>query len=567
MAFLLSPTSWRAALGTFSKKDQVIFISLIFVAMISLLILARAFDERYANLSPLHGGTFREGVVGSPRFVNPLLAISDTDRDLVNLVYAGLMRHDNAGGFEPELAASYEISPDGLVYTFHLRDNLVWHDGQALTSDDVLFTIERARNPAIRSPLRAQWEGVTIEKIDERTLRFMLPKPYAPFLAATTIGILPKHLWNSIAPQEFTLSQLNRSPIGAGPYRVASFTEEKERGISSYTLKAFSRYALSPPFIGRFIISIFPNEDELRIAFRRGDIDAFGALSPAKSFDLTPSSRIQRIPLPRLVGVFFNQEKNRLLALRPIRQALWHATDSERIVREALGMEASLVGSPLPHRLASIRSGQEDERPFAYDLAQAKKIIEEARAKNKKIPPLSFRLATAANPQLVSVASLLKKMWEEAGFSVELQIFDVADLERNIIRPRDYDALLFGQVVGYYPDPYAFWHSSQRVDPGLNIANYSNVKVDKLLEEARSTIDPVTQETLYDSFIKILSDDIPAIFLYRPVYVYAIPQTMRGVSLEFINLPSGRFEHAEKWYLLEERTWNFLPNVLNKFIL
>lgn len=542
--------------------------------MISLLLLARAFDERYAGLSPLRGGTFREGVVGSPRFINPLLAISDTDRDLVKLVYAGLTRYDGAGGFEPELAASYEISPDGLSYIFHLRENLVWHDDQPLTADDVLFTIERVRNPAIRSPLRAQWEGVTIKKIDERTLQFTVLKPYAPFLAATTLGILPKHLWNTVTPQEFTLSQLNRSPVGAGPYRVASFQEKKEQGISSYTLKAFSRYALSPPFIGRFIISIFPNEEELRIAFRRGDIDAFGVLSPAKSLDLTPSVRIMRIPLPRVVGVFFNQEKNGLLALRPIREALWHATDSERIAREALGGEASPVGSPLPHR-------QIGERPFVYDPDQAKKIIEQERAmptlpagkaggrqaKNKKFPPLTFRLATAANPQLVSVASLLKKMWEEAGFSVELQIFDVADLERNIIRPRDYDALLFGQVVGYYPDPYAFWHSSQRADPGLNIANYSNVKVDQLLEEARSTTDPVKQEALYDSFIKILSDDVPAIFLYRPVYVYAIPQTIRGVSLNLINLPAGRFDHVEKWYLLEERTWNFLPNVLNKFIL
>ncbi len=550
----------RAAVSHFSKKDQVIFISLLFVAMISLLILARAVDERYANLSPLRGGTLREGVIGSPRFVNPLLATSDTDHDLVNLLYAGLMRHDNAGGFEPELAASYEISPNGLMYTFHLRDNLVWHDGQPLTTEDILFTIERARNPAIRSPLRAQWEGVAIEKIDERTLRFMLPKPYAPFLAATTLGILPKHLWNSINPQEFTLSSLNRSPIGAGPYRVDSFKEKKEEGVSSYTLKAFPRYALSPPFIGRFIISVFSNEEELRLALRSGDIDAFGALSPAKSLDLTPSSRVMRIPLPRLVGVFFNQEKNDLLASRLIRQALWRATDGERIVREALGGEASLIASPLPHR-------DGDERPFAYDPAQAKKNIEQERAKNKKLPHLAFRLATAANPQLTSIASLLKAMWEEAGFSVELQIFDVADLERNIIRPRDYDALLFGQVVGYYPDPYAFWHSSQRTDPGLNIANYSNVKVDAFLQEARSATDPTKQEMLYDSFIKVLSDDVPAIFLYRPVYVYAIPQTMQGISLDLINLPSGRFEQVEQWYLREERTWDFLPNFLNKFIL
>ena len=560
MAFSFSPTSLRAILSNFSKKEQIYFILFIFAAMISLLILLRALDERYADISPLAGGTFREGVVGSPRFINPLLALSDTDHDLVNLVYAGLMRHDGAGGFEPELAESYEISPDGLTYTFRLRENLVWHDSKPLTVEDILFTIERARNPAIRSHLRAQWEGIVAEKIDERTVQFTLSKPYAPFLAATTLDILPKHLWNNVTPQEFTLSSLNRSPVGAGPYRVASFKEEKEKGIRSYTLKAFSRYALADPLIKRVVISIYSNEEELRSAFRDGEVDAFGVISPARPLDLATQSRLLRIPLPRLVGVFFNAEKNTLLASHALRQALWHATDSERIAREALGGEASLISSPLPHQ-------QEKERLLAYDLARAKKIIEQERGKNKKLPPLSLRLATAANPQLTSVASLLKEMWEEAGFSVELQIFDVADLERNVIRPRDYDALLFGQVVGYYPDPYAFWHSSQRADPGLNIANYSNINVDKLLEEARATVDPKKQEALYDSFIKLLSDDLPAIFLYRPVYVYAIPKIMKGVSLNLINLPTGRFEQVEQWYLQEERTWDFLPNLLNKFIL
>jgi len=558
MTFSFSLASFRAAIKRFSKKEQAVFIALLLGAMISLLFLIRALDARYAALAPLKSGTFREGVVGSPRFINPLVAISDTDRDMVNLIYAGLMRADGSGGFEPELAASYEISPDGLAYTFRLRDNLIWHDNHPLTSDDVIFTIEQARNPALRSPLRAQWEGVVIEKIDDRALRFTLSKPYAPFLAAATLGILPKHLWQNVTSQEFTLSLLNRTPIGAGPYRVSSFREEKEKGIRSYTLKAFSGYALGTPFISRVMVMIYANEEEMRRAFRNGEIDAFGAISPL-SLD-GADARVIRVPLPRLVGIFFNQEKNEILASLSIRRALWHAIDSERIAAEALGGEASLIASPLPHRPASAH-------PFAYDRNRAKTIIEEERAKNKKLPPLAFRLATAANPQLVAVASLIKEMWENAGFTVELHIFDVSDLERNVIRPRDYDALLFGQVIGYYPDPYAFWHSSQRLDPGLNIAHYSNIKVDKLLEEARNTVDPAEQETLYNSFIKIILNDVPAIFLYRPVYVYVMPSAIKGVTIELINSPSGRFEQIEQWYLQEERRWPALPNIFNNFIL
>jgi peptide/nickel transport system substrate-binding protein len=539
-----------------SKREQILFVALLFVAMISSLFLLRAFDERYAVLKPLRGGTLHEGVVGSPRFVNPLLAISDTDRDLVNIIYAGLMRPDGKGGFDLELAQSYEISEDGLRYTFHLRPNLVWHDGQPFKSDDVLFTIEWARDPALRSALRAQWEGVQIEKIDDLTISFVLTKPYAPFLAATTLGILPKHRWEHLSPQEFTLSPLNRSPIGMGPYHVTSFKEQGEGGIRSYTLKAFSDYALGKPFINRVFIDIYANEETLRVAYAQKDIDTMGIISPTDPIPLRTSSRFVRLPLPRLVGVFFNPDQNEFLKSHALRAALWQATDIERIITEALGGEATPLSSPLPHLVT-------ETKPPAFNPEKARDAL--ADFDEKDIP--TFRLATAANPQLIAVAHLLKEMWEEVGFQVEIQIFEVADLERNVIRPREYDALLFGYVVGYRPDPFAFWHSSQRNDPGLNIANYSNATVDRLLEETRSTVDREKQEKIYQAFATEILNDLPAIFLYRPVYVYALPTRLQGVNLELLDLPAGRFGAIEQWYLNVERQWNFLPNFLKNFIL
>lgn len=542
----------------FSKKEQILFVALLVIAMLSSLFLLRLFDERYAAPAALSGGTLREGVVGSPRFINPLLAISDTDRDLVNLIYAGLMRPDGKGGFEPELAASYDISDDGLRYTFHLRENLIWHDGKPLTSDDILFTIKSVREPALRSPIRAQWEGIQIERLDDRTIQFILTKPYAPFLAATTLGILPQHLWNNFSPQEFTISSLNRSPIGAGPYRVDSLKEQTGGGIRSLTLKTFSDYALGKPFIKRMIVHIYPNENELRTAYQQGEIDAMGMISPTTPLTPPASARIARLPLPRLIGVFFNPDHNKLLDSLAIRTALWHATDTDRIINEALGGEGAPLASPLPHVM-------HDKKIPAYDLEQARAML--AKEQDDKESPPAILLVTAANPQLSAVAALLKEMWEQAGFQVELQIFEVADLERNVIRPREYDALLFGQVIGYHPDPFAFWHSSQRADPGLNIANYSNIKADRLLEQARSAIEASEREIIYQSFVQELLRDLPAIFLYRPLYVYAAPARLHGIELELLDSPAGRFNAIEQWYLLTERRWPFLPNFFKNFIL
>ncbi|MEK7480563.1 MAG: ABC transporter substrate-binding protein [Patescibacteria group bacterium] len=549
----------RFLFAYFSKKEQFLFVLFAFAAMVSSLVLLRFFDERYATLAPLGGGTLREGVVGSPRFINPLLAISDTDRDLVNLIYAGLMRPDGQGGFEPELAESYEISEDGLRYTFHLKKNLLWHDGKFFGSDDVLFTIGWVRDPALRSPLRAQWEGVRVEKIDEYTITVALDKPYAPFIGATTLGILPKHRWEHLTPQEFTVTPLNRSPIGMGPYRVASFEEQGEGGIRSYTLKAFSEYALGKPYINRVIIEIFPNEEELRAAYQNETIDAMGIISP--SFPLAPraSSHFMHFPLPRLVGVFFNPAHNELLDSFAIREALWHATDTERIINEALGGQATSITSPLPYVVPK-------KQMPTYDPQKARQAIVSNKDYDEENPPI-FQLVTAANPQLAAVAKLLKEMWEQAGVRVEVQIFEVTDLERNVIRPREYDALLFGQVVGYNPDPFAFWHSSQRTDPGLNIANYSNVKVDKILEEARSTNEAEKRDTLSQSFVDELLNDLPALFLYQPLYVYAAPTRLEGINTDLLDLPAGRFSNVEQWYVMTEHRWNFLPSFLKDFIL
>jgi len=184
-----------SAISSLTFKEQLIFIFFVLLLIVSSFTLLWKVNETMLVKIPAKGGSFTEGVVGTPRFANPLFAVSDADRDVTTLVYSGLLRATEGGNLVPDLAKRFEISEDGLAYTFILKDDLVWHDGKPITADDIVFTVEKAQDPTLRSPKRASWDGVTVEKINDKEVRFTLLQPYTPFLENTTMGILPKHIW------------------------------------------------------------------------------------------------------------------------------------------------------------------------------------------------------------------------------------------------------------------------------------------------------------------------------------------------------------------------------------
>src|SRR3989344_7648779 len=202
---------------------------------------------------PSFGGSFTEGLVGSPRFINPLLAISDTDRDLTSLIYSGLLKTSNENGFTLDLAKSYEINEAGTIYNFLIKENVYFHDGKEVTADDVIFTIEKALDEVIKSPKKLNCEGVLVEKINNKEIRFTLAKPYTPFLEALTLGILPKHIWENVTPEEFPFSQFNIDPIGSGPYQIQKIIRNSGGIPTSIELLSFKKYSLGQPKIKSII--------------------------------------------------------------------------------------------------------------------------------------------------------------------------------------------------------------------------------------------------------------------------------------------------------------------------
>lgn len=582
-----------AMIRQFSATEKVVFGVLVLILTVSALSMLVRVNNMFMVPIPSRGGSLAEGIIGLPRLVNPVIAVSDTDRDISALIYAGLMRYSH-GHLVGDLAKSYTISDDGLTYTFVLRDDIRFHDGTAVTTDDVEFTINKIQNPAIQSPRRVDWKDVTVEKVGTSEIRFTLKQPYAPFLNNFTVGILPKHIWKNVDANQFIFSQYNIEPIGAGPYELASIDRDNGGIPVSYNLVPFTRYQGGQAYISDISMHFFPNETTALDALKRGQIDSIAAVSSASAAQVATSTsniHVLTAPLPRIFAIFLNQN-NTVLANKEVRQALDMSLDKNSLIDSALGGYGVRVDGPVPFGTftqtlsattlrqtgtptsAAATSSQNNQNKDAArkllekngwvmgsDGIYTKTTRKNAKDKDGVVQSLQFSIATADAPELKQTAEFVRQEWRSIGVDVTVKVFESGDLTQDIIRQRKYDALLFGEVIGKDLDLYAFWHSSQRIAPGLNLSMYVNAKTDKLLEDARKTSDESIRLSKYAEFESLVKSDIPAIFLYSPNFIYIVPERLRGLSLNQVTTAWDRWNDVNEWYITTDSVWKFMPAV------
>lgn len=560
-----SKRGFRGILRTFSTAERLMLYVLLLALFLSGLVLLAAANKKVSTEIPTQGGSLTEGAVGTPRFVNPLLAASQVDTDMTSLIYSGLVRADGNGGFIPDIAERYEISEDGTVYTFHLRESLTFHDGSPLNAEDVLFTVALAQQPEVKSVRRADWEGVRAEAPDPLTVIFTLPHAYAPFLENTRMGILPKELWESVPVEEIPFSSLNTHPVGSGPYRISDIHLDETGAPDIYKLRAFKNFALGMPHIRKFTYHTFANIDTLVAAYEDDTIDSFVADSPkALSRTITESGEMHTVPLARIFGIFFNQNHAAILAKAEVRAALDAAIDKDALIREVLGGFGYTIDGPIPPGLLTTT---ESTTTTARGTEAAREILTRNGWKfstasstdgawTKGSDTLSMNLATADTEELAATAEAVAAAWRAAGIPTTVQVYPLTEFNQNILRPRSFDAILFGEVVGRSLDLFAFWHSSQRNDPGLNLALYTSSDADRLLASSRASIDSEKRAGFLREFLETLAADRPAVFLYSPSLAYIVPTRIKGVDLETLATPSDRFASVHTWYRDTERVWN-----------
>lgn len=544
-----------------SKRERYLLLGFLVVGIAAIISIPFTSYFHFTVPEASAGGSFSEGIMGEPRLVNPLLAqANDADRDLTSLIFSGLMKYNEDGKLVPDLAKSApEISSDGLTYTVYLKENALWHDGSKVTADDVIFTIQTAQNPDYVSPQRVSWQGVDIEKVNDFTVRFRLKNKYAQFANNLTVGIIPKHLWQYVKPINFSLSELNLKPIGSGPYQFDNLKKNKTGQIESYDLKAFDQYYDGRPYVDTMTLKFYPSEDAMIDAYNKNDIQNLSFISGQNVSKLKYKSRIdiKQLKLPRFFAAFFNQENSKILADKNVRLALNHATDRDAIVSKILGGKGMIVNSPMASGILDINSNVET---YPFDLNKAKDILkadgwidsDNDGILNKKDTKLSIKITTSTWPELMDVANMLKDQWKTVGVDVTVEALPISQLQQ-VIKDRNYQVLVFGEILNIDPDPFSLWHSSQKHDPGLNLALYDNKTADKLLEDARQTINPLERMKKYDDFQKIVIDDAPAVFLYSPYYLYAQAKGIHGFTTSLISMPSDRFMNVEHWYIDTDR--------------
>lgn len=537
-----------------SPLELVIFTVLAITLIASTIILAGNLQSELSESTPTRGGTYTEGIIGFPQYINPVLARTDADKDAAALIYAGLTKLTADGEIELDLAARMETSPNGETYTFTLRDDAYFHDGHPVTAEDVVYTIDMIQNQRINSPLQADWSGVLVREVDEKTVAFDLPQAFQSFPFNTRIGILPKHLWNEETTASFPFSSLNTLPIGAGPYKVSDVSRSSEGIPTSYKLTASDSVHRSP-LISRINLRFFGDSEKLNESFRNRDIDGMYGSNPADVTSLL-SQGIQVLdqPLNRVFAVYFNQNNNEQLVDSDVRQALNLAVSKQDIIDEVLHGYGTPLSGPVPS--ATEDSDSSDPERASQLLTAAGWDLDDGRRINDDGEILSISLTTAAIPELENAANIITARWEELGVTVDLTSVTTSDLLRDIIRPRNYEALLFGQSLSQSGDLHPFWHSSGQDDPGLNLSMYANTSVDESLTSWRTATSSTEQTELRQGVLDSIIEDQPAIFLYAPSFIYLLPDRIQNAVMPPITTPSDRFARIHEWFISTDQLWS-----------
>lgn len=522
--------------SVFSLSERRVFFAAVAVFFISGISgLALAVGEN-SIMVPIKGGAYHEGFVGQPIALNPITSQNPIDQEISSMIFSRL------GG----LLSVYDASSDGRIFNLKLKEGLKWDDGEPLTSDDIIFTIRTVQNPEVNSPFLKSWQGVAAERGSELQIKLTLPLPYVFFKNnIERLPIIPKHIFGGIPTENFRLSDYNLEPVGSGPYKFESFTKRKDGFITRYHFVPNENYSGKEPYIKDFYFNFFQNSADLSQAARLHEVNGFGSAAPV-DFDVSGARGVaeEKIPMSDYYALFFNQNSNPLLKEKNIRLALSYAVNRDRIIQEALGGNAEKTGAlglPSPE----------------YNPQLAKQMLADFKAKNKnEAVDITFTIPDAEFTK--KAAELIKKDWEEAGANqVRIITFNPNEPGNATVKSRDYEILLFGNVLENPNDIFPFWHSSQSLYPGLNLALYQNQQADNIMENVRQTADESKQKDLADQARKTVLADAPAIFLFSLPYTYIHSADLGGFirppAGNFLASPTDKFINANEWYVAEVR--------------
>ncbi len=544
-------------LRSYSIEEKVISL-VVGILVIGLIVQSGIEFFKNPGLFTDEGGTYTEGLVSDkPVILNPLYVdFSEANREASSLIFNGLTKYDpDLGAFVGDLA-ELSINEEGTVYTFKLKDNIYWHDGEPVTADDVYFTYhDIIQDPDFQNPIiKANFDGVEIKQTDDRTVEFVLTKPNSFFITNLNVGVLPKHLLENISVLDLPQEQFNLEPIGTGPYMVNQPVESTDDGRQRIFLTLNQNYFGKMPNIENIRFHVYMGSDLL--AQEKGTVNVIAKVPKEIMSEIEESNRFWFInyELPQYTAVFINMN-NDDLKKEKVRIALQKAIDKTKLLEELPNKTA--VDTPLMDLDQSEWLNQSNveeangalfDSGYKYDEAGENAYRKNADGENLKFVMLVRQLdqGTSAADDIEKVVNFLVESWKNIGVEIEVQYVGVDEFGQRV-QNRDYDLLLTGESLGYNLDTYSYWHSSQADGNGLNLSNYKSFAADSLIEKIRKTFDQDEKEEFLKDLAKEISEDVPAIFMYRPSYTFATDNKVKNIELDNLAYPSDRFVDIANW--------------------
>jgi peptide/nickel transport system substrate-binding protein len=548
------------------KLRWQILIVILTLAVVGILLIRQQPISTVFLPQPASGGIYTEGLVGTFGRLNPLFDLNNlADKDIDRLIFSGLIKFDPAGVPQPDLAESWGVSLDGNIYNISIRPEAVWHDGQPVTSDDVLFTLDLLRSEISAYPedIRSMWDQVNVTALDDKTLRFELSEPFAPFMDYLEFGILPKHILEEVPVDQLMAADFNLKPIGSGPYQFdALITTDGQ--INGVVLKIFPDYYGQNPFIEHVSFQFYPDARSALEAYQQGNVTGISQV-PLEILDSAlaePNLSLYSSRLPKISMVFFNLNNADVAFFQEqeIRTALMLGLNRQWMVDRLLNGQAIIADSPILPGNWAYYDGIEK---YDFDLSEAVSRLDSlgyslasdgSGILEKDSLPLSFTLLYPDDEIHASVAEAIQSNWRSLGVSVALQAVSYEQLINEHLVPRNFQAALVDLDFSHThdPDPYPFWHQAEATG-GQNYSQWDDRSASEYIEQARVIVDTSFRIRLYRNFQILFARELPALPLYYPVFSFGVDSQVSGIQISHLSEISDRFEGINNWYLVTRR--------------
>lgn len=546
---------------------QIIILVITAISVAGLLMLPENTQVAFAP-KPSEGGVYTEALIGSYSRLNPLLDLHNpADRDIDRLIYSRLVSYDASGLPVADLADSWGVSQDGTTYNFTIRKDAKWHDGVAVSADDVIFTISLISSPDSLYPqaVKDLWAKVQINKLNDLAVQFILPESFAPFLDYLTFGVLPQHLLEGVDAAHLAEADLNLAPVGTGPYKFSNLIIEDGQ-VAGVELVANDDHYGNKPFIQQVIFRYYPTADAAWEAYAAGEVLGVSQITPATLNQALsdPSINLYTARLPELSIIMLNLNDPELPFFQEavFRKAIYQGLNRDHMISAVLGGQAIIADGPIFPNTWAYNDKLEKvvyDPEAAIKTLKAEKylILDSGDTVRSDLDGnrLEFTLSHPDDAMHTHLAEIIQENWERLGIKVDLEPLPYNELINDRLETRNYQAVLVDIDLSQTPDPdpYPFWHESE-ISGGQNYSRWVNRAASEYIERAR--IDPNYTERAknYKNFQVVFNAEQPALPLYYPVYSFGINSIVWNAQLPPMFDTSDRFLTISDWYIVTRKT-------------